>query len=69
MADHDPWYDRRLLDNERERRMASLEDKVDKLDAKVDALSNRIALMVGGLAVLSFLLNIVGPIVVERLAR
>lgn len=63
------FHDRRQLEREKERRMVRLEDKVDQLDAKVDALSNRLSWLFGALAVLSLVANIIGPIIVEAVTN
>jgi hypothetical protein len=58
-------YTRRRIDTLTDQRFVRIETKVDEIDRKVDALSNRLAWLAGGLAVLSVLVNIIGPIIVR----
>ena len=59
-------YQRRA-DDLQEDRYRRLQSKVDEVDAKVDALHIRMAYWSGGLALLVILVNIIGPVIVERL--
>ena len=52
-----------------DQRFRRLEGKVDEIDRKVDALSTRLAVMAGGLAILSVIVNIIGPIIVREVIR
>jgi hypothetical protein len=61
--------DQRTPDYYRRRADAATDRRLDRLEAKVDALSNRLAWIAGGLAVLSIVANVVGPLVVERILR
>lgn len=63
----DELTDQRIRDLGRE--VGILREQVRELDAKVDALSNRIAWLFGGLAVFSFVLNIVGPAIADKIVR
>lgn len=67
MDQHD--YTRRRIDQMTDQRFRSIEGKVDEIDRKVDALSNRLAWLIGALAVLSFILNIVGPVIAREIVR
>ena len=58
---------RRRIDILTDQRFRRLETKVDEIDRKVDALSNRLAWLAGGLAVLSIIANIVGPTLAKAL--
>lgn len=49
--------------------MRTLEEKVDQLDDKVDALSNRLSWLFGALAMVSVLANIVGPVIANAIAN
>lgn len=58
----DDIYQERRADRINDQRLMRVENKVDALAAKLNW-------MAGGLAVLSLIMNIVGPIIVEKLAR
>lgn len=69
----DPLYARRRIDALTDRRLDSIEGeqrdtnrKLESLDIKVDTLTNRLTFLVGGLALLSVLINILGPILVRE---
>ncbi len=60
-------YERRRIDHMRDGQIQDLKSKVDELDRKVDSLNVRLAWLAGGLAIVTFLANIVGPIIALRL--
>jgi hypothetical protein len=51
------------------RELGGLRNDVRDLDSKVDKLSNRLAWIAGGIAVLSLLANIIGPVLVRELIQ
>lgn len=62
-------YWRRRADQATDRRMASVESKVDELDRKVDALSARLAILAGALGILSLAANILGPLIAREIFK
>lgn len=61
--DDDGSYHRRRADEGVDRRIDRLSLKVDDLDSKVDALSIRVAIIGVVIAGVTFIANIVGPII------
>lgn len=69
MAVEDPLYARRRIDQLTDQRLGAIEDQLNKLDGKVDTLSARLTFIAGGLALLSIIVNIIGPAIVNELLR
>jgi hypothetical protein len=59
-------YQRRAEDLQ-EDRIRRLQAKVDEVDAKVDALAVRFAYGTGAIALLIVLMQLLGPLILERL--
>ena len=59
-------YQRRA-DDLQEDRIRRLQARVDEIDAKVDALSVKVAYWSGGIALLIILMQLLGPAILERL--
>lgn len=72
----DPLYARRRIDALTDKRLEGIEseqkdtnEKLADLEDKVDELGGRLNYLVGGLAVLTFLLNFLAPIILDALTR
>jgi hypothetical protein len=76
MASDDPLYARRRIDALTDRRLDGIESeqrdtnhKLDELDDKVDGLGNRLNYIAGGLAALSVVVNLLGPLIIREVFR
>ena len=70
----DPFYERRRIDQLTDQRLSSIEQrqsdngkKLDALDDKVDKLSARLSYLFGAIAVLSVLVNFLAPIILNAI--
>lgn len=61
-------YERRRMDALLDNQIVDLKRQVNELDHKVDTLNIRLAWLAGGLALVTFVANIIGPIIAVRLA-
>jgi hypothetical protein len=70
-----PFYERRhdylagRIDRMTDDRLARMQRKIDELDAKIDVLSIRLFALIGALAVVSVLVNLLGPPILAYLTR